>query len=62
MKYMLLIDLNEGDLDEAYRERCYGQSTRLAHDLKDSGHYLAAPLCTPRPRRPASGCATANGS
>ena len=42
MRYMLLIYGNEEALDEAERERCYGESVQLAHDLEASGHYLAA--------------------
>ncbi len=45
MKYMLLIYGDEHALDETEREHCYGESTRLAHDLKTSGRFLAtAPL------------------
>jgi hypothetical protein len=42
MKYMLLIYLDEQAIDEAEREQCYGDSTRLAHELSSSGQYLAA--------------------
>ena len=41
MKYMLLIYGNENELDAAERDRCYDESTQLAHDLKASGQYLA---------------------
>src|SRR5580658_167852 len=45
MKYMLLIYMEEQALDQAEREECYVESTRLAHDLKSSGQFLAsAPL------------------
>lgn len=45
MKYMLLIYGDERALADAERERCYGESTRLVHELKASGHFLAtAPL------------------
>lgn len=45
MRYMLLIYGNEQVLDQAEREKCYGESSQLAHDLKSSGHFLAtAPL------------------
>jgi hypothetical protein len=45
MKYMLLIYHNEIDLSDEERQSCYQESTRLAHDLKDRGQYLAsAPL------------------
>ncbi len=42
MKYMLLIYSDEQALGEAERERCYEESTQLAHQLKTKGHYLAA--------------------
>jgi hypothetical protein len=42
MRYMLLIYLDEKGLDEADRERCYGESAQFARDLSASGHYLAA--------------------
>ncbi len=42
MKYMLLIYHEEHELDEAEREACYVESTRLAHQLKANGQYLAA--------------------
>jgi hypothetical protein len=42
MKYMLLIYMGEGAMDEADREHCYVESTQLAHDLKAKGKYLAA--------------------
>lgn len=45
MKYMLLIYGAEGLLDEAGRQKCYGESAQLAHSLKASGQFLAtAPL------------------
>ena len=45
MKYMLLIYLDEQALNETEREKCYAESTQLAHDLKQSGQFLAtAPL------------------
>jgi hypothetical protein len=45
MKYMLLIYMEEQALDQAEREECYVESTRLAHDLKSRGQFLAsAPL------------------
>jgi hypothetical protein len=50
MKYMLLIYADEKVWTEAERERCYGESTELAHQLKSKGQYLAAsplqPVCT----------------
>jgi hypothetical protein len=39
---MLLVYLDEKALDEAQREECYIESTRLTHELSASGHYLAA--------------------
>jgi len=42
MKYMLLIYADEHVWTEAEREQCYGESTRLAHELKSKGQYLAA--------------------
>lgn len=42
MKYMLLIYMEPDAMTEAERASCYGESTQLAHDLKTSGHYLAA--------------------
>lgn len=42
MKYMLLIYGAENALDEESREKCYGESTDLAHDLKEKGQYLGA--------------------
>ena len=45
MKYMLLIYMDELALNEEERERCYVESTQLAHDLKANGQFLAtAPL------------------
>ena len=42
MKYMLLIYANEQIPDPAEREACYQESTRLAHELKAHGQFLAA--------------------
>jgi hypothetical protein len=42
MKYMLLIYTDEQAWAEGERERCYGESTQLAHQLKSAGQYLAA--------------------
>ena len=42
MKYMLLIYADEQAWTESERELCYGESTELAHQLKASGHYVAA--------------------
>jgi hypothetical protein len=46
---MLLIYGDERAWDEAGREACYQESTRLAHDLKTAGQYIAA-----SPLRPVS--------
>ena len=42
MKYMLLIYGTDQAWDEAGREKCYEESTQLAHRLKAAGQYLAA--------------------
>jgi hypothetical protein len=42
VKYMLLIYADERAWDKASRERCYEESTQLAHQLKAAGQYLAA--------------------
>ena len=42
MKYMLLIYGQEQALDQAARESCYGESARLAQEMKAAGQYLAA--------------------
>src|SRR5213596_629398 len=39
---MLLIYLDEQALDDAERERCYGGSAQLAHQLDAAGQYVAA--------------------
>jgi hypothetical protein len=45
MKYLLLVYLEEGAMNEAERQECYVESTRLAQDLQSSGQYLdASPL------------------
>jgi hypothetical protein len=41
MKYMLLVYTDEQAWTEAERERCYGESTQLAHQLKSNGQFLA---------------------
>jgi hypothetical protein len=40
--YMLLIYIDEQALDEAERERCYQESSQLAHTIHAAGQYLAA--------------------
>ncbi|WP_019867791.1 YciI family protein [Methylovulum miyakonense] len=42
MKYMLLIYHEEQALGEDEREACYQESTRLIHQLKAEGQFLAA--------------------
>ncbi len=45
MKYLLMIYLQEGVLDETERDACYTESTALAHDLAAKGQFIAtAPL------------------
>lgn len=42
MKYMLLVYGDELALTDAERGPCYEESTKLAHELRASGKYLAA--------------------
>ena len=42
MTYMLLIYHDERALSETERAECYAESTRLAHEIRGSGQYLAA--------------------
>lgn len=42
MRYMLLVYLEEKELGEAERERCYGESAQFSRDLAASGKFLAA--------------------
>lgn len=42
MKYILLIYGDENGLSETERKDCYAESTRLAHDLRANGQYVAA--------------------
>ncbi len=45
MKYMLLIYGDEHALSAEERERCYAESSQLAHELNAAGQFLAtAPL------------------
>ncbi len=41
MRYMLLVYGDEQALDQATREKCYRESTQLAHQLRASGHLVA---------------------
>src|SRR4030095_5620681 len=40
MKYMLLIYMNEGAMNQSEREQCFGDSTKLCHDLAAQGKFL----------------------
>ena len=42
MKYMLLLYADEQVWSEPEREKCYGESAQVAHQLKAKGQYLAA--------------------
>ena len=42
MQYMLLIYLDEQALSEAERQKCYQESTELAHELHSRGQYRGA--------------------
>jgi hypothetical protein len=42
MKYMLMIYMEENAMNQAEREDCYVESTKLCHDLQARGQYLAA--------------------
>ena len=42
MQYMLLIYHDEQALSETEREECYTESLKLAHELNQSGRYVAA--------------------
>jgi hypothetical protein len=42
VKYMMLVYMDEQAMDEAERQACYSESTRLAHDLQEKGQYVAA--------------------
>lgn len=45
MRYLLLIYADEQSLTDPEREQCYHDSTKLAHDLKAAGKFVAtAPL------------------
>src|SRR5690606_30980576 len=42
MKYMLLVYMNEGVMNDAEREQCYVESAKLTQDLHEQGQYVAA--------------------
>jgi len=52
MKYMLLIYMGEKVLSDSERQDCYGESTRLCHDLQAAGKFISAsplqPVATAR--------------
>jgi len=50
VKYMLLIYGDEKILDDTEREKCYVESTQLAHDLHSAGQYIAAAPLHPTSR------------
>jgi hypothetical protein len=42
---MMLVYINENELSQAEREKCYGESIDLTHDLSSTGNFLdASPL------------------
>jgi hypothetical protein len=41
MKYMLLIYADEQAWTDAERQACYGESTLLAHNLKENGQFIS---------------------
>jgi hypothetical protein len=41
VKYMLLVYSEEQAWTDPERQRCYGESTELAHELKSKGKFLA---------------------
>ena len=42
MKYMLLIYMDEKAMTQLEREKCYGDSAKVARDLHANGKFLAA--------------------
>lgn len=42
MKYMMLIYVNEQAMNEAERQQCYVDSTKLTHELNAKGQFVAA--------------------
>lgn len=42
MKYLLLIYAGENAISDAEREKCYGESTKLCHELSEKGQFLGA--------------------
>jgi hypothetical protein len=42
MQYMLLVYFEEQAINETEREKCYGESVQLTHELSSNGQYRAA--------------------
>jgi hypothetical protein len=42
MKYMLLVYMNEQAMNDAERQHCYANSTKLTHELNAKGQFVAA--------------------
>jgi hypothetical protein len=42
MKYMMLIYMNEQAMNDAERQQCYSDSTKLTHELNAKGQFVAA--------------------
>ena len=42
MKYLLLIYMGENAMNQAEREQCYVDSTKLCHELSATGRFVAA--------------------
>jgi len=42
MKYMLLIYTNEQAMNDAERQQCYAESTKLTHELNEKGQFITA--------------------
>lgn len=49
MRYMLLIYGDENALSQSEREKCYRDSTQLAHQLHAAGQFLATAPLFPTP-------------
>jgi hypothetical protein len=42
MKYMLMVYMNEQAMNDAERQHCYEESTRLTHELHAKGQFVSA--------------------
>jgi len=42
MKYMLMVYMNEQAMNDAERQHCYEESTRLTHELHAQGQFVSA--------------------